>query len=234
MNSMRQIEPWQILTILVTILGTATGLVLGLRDSLPAGLYPPIIIILVSLLVGCFVWLMVITNPPRHAYTYIRKALESRRERKRQEQRWQRHLRIIEEWARKWLELGDLIVQVMGCDNEPTPIQEEEFSTLHQWFIKNRPEVVPAWRRFHDQRTPMAHENYPDKSLADNVLKRNWTDPFSFFYQPLSLWRLAVELEVVPTFETWTQSEDVVSQIRYVVTILSELVSEFVTWSKRW
>lgn len=221
------------MSISVTMLAAAIGLVHGLRNSLPAGLYPPIIITLGALLAGCFVWLMAITNPPRYVYTHIRKALQSRRERKRQEQERRRHSEIIEEWAKKWQQLGRLVVQAMECNNEPTETQEEQFAALREWFNNNRPEVLPAWKNFVRERTDMAYDKPIEKASFGHILRNHRDDPFSAFYQPVSLRNLAMLLDVVPSPTTWTPSEDEVSTVRIVVRILTDRVNEFVTWYNR-
>jgi hypothetical protein len=229
----KRVDSWQIFTVLMAMLVAAITLVVTFRDILPAWLFLSLTILFGVLLAGCFAWLMVITNPLQYFYTYIRKTSQSRSERKHREQQSQRQLRTILEWERKWIELVELIVPVMECDNEPEADQEEQYRTIRHWFIQNRSEVVPIWQTFQRDRTPMAHEKYGDEGLADFVLLRNWRDPFSFFYQPSSLWRLAVKLEVVQTLGTWKPSEDSVYQLRRVILILSDLVSEFITWSKR-
>lgn len=230
---MKQVESWQILSIAATILATAIALVIAFRDSIPAWLYLASLILFGLLLAGCFVWLIAITNPPQYVITHTRKALQSRYKRKYQEHLWQRRLRLIEEWADKWRVLGDLIVKVMECNDEPTQTQEEQFTALREWFNNNRPEVLPAWMNFVRGRTDMAYDRRIEEASFSHILHNHWDDPFSAFYQPVSLRGLAILLDVVPSPTTWTPSEDEVCNVRILVHILTDRVNEFVTWYNR-
>jgi len=221
-------EPWQKLSLSLMLLGVAIALAAALHDVLPTVAYLAILIILCIAFVVCLAWLIIITHP----LTYLRKAWQRRRGRKRQEAWWQQRLILIEEWAQRWRELSQLIVQVITCNGEPTDAQEQQFATLRKWFIKNRSDVLAAWQYFWQQRTPMAHEELPKYSLADKILKEHWNDPFSFFYNPPSLWALARALGVQKSTSTWSPSEYEVNWTEVAVRILSERVDEFVAWSK--
>lgn len=92
------------------------------------------------------------------------------------------------EWRKKFMDLWELIREVIDKDWQPTKKQWDKYFGLHFWFTNTRPKFIPMWRRFSAYRPEEAHEHYDSTTaLGYIVFKENYTDPFSYFYEPLQI-----------------------------------------------
>lgn len=107
--------------------------------------------------------------------------------------RRQHHARqkLAEEWYEKWRELCLLLYDVASNNWQPTEEQKNDFSKLRTWFRINRSKFLHIWHSFEYPRRKMAHEYYGSStSLGHEVFYDNHDDPFSYFYEPLTIEQL--------------------------------------------
>ena len=136
--------------------------------------------------------------------------------------RWKRkRLTQVKNWYTKWIEPDNLINEVIGSKKAPTKHQEARYLKLHFWFVGNRAGLIERWKHFDKNRTSQAYERDME-GVAHDVLFDHWTDPFSCFYEPLSL----LELKGIMELYRWEDDE-----IRYTLAKLTELTHEFVQWA---
>lgn len=96
--------------------------------------------------------------------------------------------KLTTRWYEKWRELSLLLYDVAKHKWKPTKKQEEDFSRLRTWFRINRTEFLHIWHGFNHYRRNMAHESSGSSlDLDHKVFFQSHDDPFSYFYQPLSI-----------------------------------------------
>jgi len=132
--------------------------------------------------------------------------------------------RLVKNWHTKWVEMASLVNKVINSKKEPTAEQNKRYLMLRFWFIKNRTQLIPIWRQFQRVRTQQAYENdYGRYSAQEHVFSEHAYDPFSCFYESLSLGILRAWM-----IETkhWSAAD-----IWLILTKLEELTYEFVQWT---
>jgi len=131
--------------------------------------------------------------------------------------------KLVKNWRVKWIEMANLVDKVMNAKNKPTDERERRYLALHFWFIRHRTKLIPIWQHFKHVRTQQAYENdYDQYSAQHNIFREHAYDPFSCFYEPLSLGILRAWM--VET-KHWSATD-----IWLILTKLTELMDEFVEW----
>lgn len=157
--------------------GFALTLLTELRAILPTSAYAGIVVSIV---------VPIIAASYRIGFEDLIERLRAntRRKRTQKEER-----KLVREWARKWVDLADLVEEAIRTDDSPNAKQQSMFADLRYWFIRHRSEALPLWQTFDRNRTVQAHEDYSSR-VAKEVLSDHWRDPFSCFYDIYSLNRL--------------------------------------------
>ncbi len=167
-------------TILPLVLtGGSASLLVLFRENLPHLLYVTILWIL---------WLVIIAILLRLAFGDL---IDRLRIWIRQNLRHRARQKLAEEWYEKWRELGLILFDVAKKKWKPIKKQKEDFSRLRTWFRINRSKFLHIWHSFEYSRRKMAHDYYGSStSLEHEVFYDNHDDPFSYFYEPLTIEQL--------------------------------------------
>ena len=131
-------------------------------------------------------------------------------------------LRIAISLRSKWFELLGLLSDIMDADWQSTREHEDKYLEIRRWFINNRSTFLPKWHHFNHYRTNTAHSNlYYDstRDLGYKVLRENYQDPFSYFYEPVTVRMLCRLLKNEPNAE-----------VQLILIKLRDLCNEFVQW----
>jgi len=211
-----RIEPWLQVVLSITALvlsgGSASVLVL-FQEHLPRPLYLTLLWVLCLFIIAILLRLA-FGDLIESFRIWIRRRLAHRK-----------RCKLVENWRTKWLEMANLVNTAMHSKRKPTDDQEIRYRVLRFWFIKHRTQLILIWQHFNHVRTQQAHENdYDQYSAQHNVFHDHRYDPFSCFYEPLSLGILKawmIETEHWSDTDTWL-----------ILTKLKELTNEFVEWIK--
>jgi hypothetical protein len=147
-------------------------------------------------------------------FTRLYRGLKERSERKAARKR-------AGDWLDRFGELWRLISEVINNDWQATEEQEHSYLGLHIWFKLRRSKFLSYWYTFQSHRTEPADmvASLSTRDLEYVALHEHWQDPFSVFYEPMTIEGLRRSLS------DWQSDE-----IRYVLTKLYELTEEFVAW----
>lgn len=144
---------------------------------------------------------------------------------------------LVYDWSEKWLELISLINNITGTDEPPssppppTDLEELHYQSLRFWFIEHQEQFVPLWENFYTCQEWASHEGYDDKDITDlEDIDEYLQNPFSFFYEPENLFRLAQQLDLQSGIDIWEPSEYRASMIRPIIIRMAEIVTEFTDW----
>jgi len=129
--------------------------------------------------------------------------------------------RRLKKWIDRFAELIDLVHEVAD-DFKATKLQEDKYFDLHLWFTLERSNILSLWYSFEYKRTKPAKVSsaLSERDLEWIVFYKNYQDPFSVFYEPMTLGFLGHSLR------SWDRSE-----INYVLRKLYELTLEFNVWT---
>ncbi len=118
--------------------------------------------------------------------------------------------------------LSNLIVKII--EEKVSSEIIDDYFRLHFWFIDNRSKFLAPWYTFSTGRTNTAHESEYWSSTAElgyKVFRDNYRDPFSYFYEPVTVEILRAIL-----------SRESANKVGFVLVKLNELTFEFVRWVK--
>ena len=147
--------------------------------------------------------------------------IEKLRNIERQRRTKKTKVKLVKDWCSTFTKLCDILNEAIRADQSPTDEQERQYLKLRTWLRKHRPDVLPTWQVFKLNRTPQAYEELCDSLEFKYVFEDNDSDPFSCFYEPLSL----VKLKDIMNIKHW--SED---RLRFAFHMLEEQTDEFVQW----
>jgi len=193
--------------------GGATGILVLFKEHLPELLY----LVLLVIIWVVFVF-MLIRLALRLAFgdwiDNLRKWMKRRKEHSAK-------LETAKEWRAKWSEFWDLISDIIETGWEPSEDHTSKHIRLHFWFGHNRSKFLPIWHSFQRSRTEAAFENEFDSTveLRYKVFRENYKDPFSYFYEP-------VTVEQLRRILYHSQS----GEIELVLMKLLELTDELIDW----
>lgn len=163
--------------------GVGLYLLTQFKERLPVWFYNALIYVIYFVFVAILVLFLVLII--RAAFGDWLKGLMRLVKKTRQQRA---RTKLTAQWYEKWRELSLLLYDVAKHKWKPTKKQEEDFSKLRIWFIINRTEFLHIWHSFMYYRRSMAHEGYSSStSLGYEVFYNNHDDPFSYFYEPLSI-----------------------------------------------
>jgi hypothetical protein len=198
----------------LVVAGGATGILTAFKEHLPQLFYSIFLYVIWGVVIVMLLWLvlrLILGDLPAKSFSWIKNRRRNQAERN-----------LAKEWCDKWLELADLINEVIELPDEQIAENlEKNYNDLHSWFRNNRAKLLPLWHYFHRIRTRPAHERDYGSSttLTYEVFFTNDDDPFSYFYEPLIIGHLRKILERRDS-----------GSIRYVLSKLSDLSIEFVHW----
>lgn len=198
-------------------LGLGSGLIFVLsqfKERLPDWSYDFIIaVIYIAFIIVLAVLLIILIRVAfGGSFTRLYRWLKDRSERKATQ-------KLIENWLDKLWELGGLIHEVANNNWQATKKQKGSYRKLHIWFTFRRSKFLPYWQVFQGRRTEPANVG---ASLSTNdleyvALREHYKDPFSVFYEPMTIEALRQSLK------RWHSDE-----INYVLAKLYDLMAEFV------
>lgn len=209
----------QVIISAVIPLGLGSGLIFVLsqfKERLPDWSYDFIIaVVYIAFIIVLAVLIIVLIQLAFGGlFTRLYRRLKERSERKATRKR-------IEDWLDKFGELWQLIGEVIDNNWEATKEQEHSYFRLHLWFKLHRSKFLPHWQSFQVLRTEPADvgASLSTIDLEYVALHEHYKDPFSVFYEPITIEGLRQSLS------NW-QSDEIV----YVLTKLYDLTEEFVAW----
>jgi len=168
-----------------TLLFSGYGLFLltQFKERLPEWFYNALIIVIYIVFVAILIFFVILIIRAAFGDWFIEFTRWIRKKRQQQTR-----TKLTADWYQKWRELCLLLYDVAKKKWKPTKIQEESFSKLRTWFRINRTEFLHIWHSFKYYRSKMAHEYYASSaSLGHEVFYDNHDDPFSYFYEPLTI-----------------------------------------------
>ena len=136
---------------------------------------------------------------------------------------------LVDEWAENWLALIKLINNVTGTDEPPwsppppAEIDEITYQSLRFWFIDHEAQFLPLWKEFYES----GGRYSPPQDVGEDSPQKYLDNPFLFFYEPESLYRLAQHLDLQSGIDIWEPSEYRARMIRPIFIRLGELLLEF-------
>ena len=77
---------------------------------------------------------------------------------------------FVFDWATKWFELTDLIIEVTGTDEPPwsppppTELDELNYQRLRFWFIDHEAQFIPIWQDYYPSQEWATRESDDDVS----------------------------------------------------------------------
>lgn len=125
-------------------------------------------------------------------------------------------------WRQKFSDLADIIVRVGSNAWVPNSDESDRYGSLRAWFIINRSELLPMWSYFMRTRIKSSYRR-DTNSLEYKIIHEHYEDPFSFFYDPITLDRIGPMLLI-------TVGENDPHRINYVLARINDRTSEFVHW----
>jgi len=200
----------------ISLLGSGIVYILAqIKEELSALLYNTVLVIISLFIIVALLVLIVLLIQ----FTFgepIKKQWDSWQKRRQRKAEYQ----LAREWQSKYLDLSQLLSEVMNRDWQPTKKQHDKYREFHSWFIKNRPKFIPVWHSFSYHRTEAAHERYGSTdALGYRVFRENYEDPFSYFYMPL-------QIEDFKHILLYKREDE----INGVLTKLADLSDEFIQW----
>lgn len=196
--------------ILPSVLGSGSiYLLVQFKEGLPGWLYTTFLFVIYAVLVAVLIRLA-FGDWFRKLTIWVRNGRRGRAQRK-----------VASNLFAKWVGLSN---QLAGRGYQPTKEQEDKYSELHLWFIRNRQNFLPLWYNFRRTRTDTAHDSHYHNSTVDlgyKVLVTNSEDPFSYFYEPPIVRILCDTLE-----------RERPGVVRLILAKLDELTVEFVQWAR--
>lgn len=156
------------------------------------------------------IWLvlrLILGDIPKQLQNNIRLKLNKRTE-----------LRLITKWRAYFLELYQLIDELIKKEWKNNPEDDDKYLKLRVWFRGNREIFLKLWKECSHFRTDTAGD-YSDKqyTVMYEVLQETRYDPFSYFYSPIVLPLLIHNLE---------QKNN--SEISYTMVKLLDRLDEFI------
>jgi len=189
--------------------GGGTALLVLFREDLPTWFYITFLIV---------IWLVFIVMLVRLALGDL---IEGVRASIKRRSAARERRKLVKNWCAKWIDMALLINETIHTEEVLIERLNERYRELHFWFINNRTQVISLWKAFWCSRTPQAYESYSSAGIENHVFYDNWEDPFSCFYEPMSLRMLKEEIES----NYWSEGD-----VRLALNKLAELTNEFVRW----
>jgi len=199
--------------IALVVAGGATGILTQFKERLPSSFYTIFLYVIWGVIIIMLAWIalsVVFGDSPKKLMQWIKNRV-NRKDISRK----------LKTWCDKYLELADLVSDVAKTDWQITDVQKESYRYLHIWFELKRSDILPFWQRFYHNRTNPANMDTLSRGDLEWVtLDEHWRDPFSVFYEPMTLNLLQSILK------RWNKNE-----IIYVLRKLKELNLEFTAWT---
>ena len=139
---------------------------------------------------------------------------------------------LVNDWAEKWLELAELINELVWSDEPPwsspppTETDELDYQRLSLWFINHQEQFIPLWKEFYGCQEPLSVEDILDYPRIVELIN----NPFAHFYGPENLYRLAQQLELQGGIDIWEPSYQCVRVAIYLMIQLGKTMNKFIDW----
>lgn len=197
---------WLQLAVSFIVGGGGTGILVHFREQLPLFAYSTLLYIIWIFFVVLIVRLLFGDK----IYNWFKE--------------WQKHrlrVKTARELLAKWMNLEELISELVRNGWQWNKQHQDKYSALHFWFNSNRVKFLPLWKLFLENRPYAAHAgSYSSASLYQQVFHGNYEDFFSYFYKPRTVEMLKKRL----------QNRD--TELPNVLDELTEHTLEFLEWVK--